>query len=138
MKSIKGTGAHKNHSSINRSFAFSTIHTGSFFCIVFNEKKIFNEKNFNETSTNILGVSLLVQPVETRPDLLKPVQICPDPLQPVETRFNPFRSVSPSYPLPLFPPFFLGGGREGEGRKHHHQKPPEGGGGRSPPSPSGF
>ena len=24
MKSIIGTGAHKNHSSINRSFAFST------------------------------------------------------------------------------------------------------------------
>ncbi len=113
----------------------------------------FNEKKFfNETSTNILGVSLLVQPVETRPD----------PLQPVETRFNPFRSVQTRYntfkpvetrfpsllPLPptpfspLFPSlFFLGGGRDGEGEGGEGKPPPPKtpgrgwGGTKSPPPP---
>ena len=68
------------------------------------------KKFFNETSTNILGVSLLggtrwntPQSVQTCWNPSEPVQICPDPSknvqtcrntsEPVETRFNPFRSV---------------------------------------------
>ena len=45
------------------------------------------------TSTNILGVSMLVQPVETRQNPSRPVETRRNMLQPVETRFNPFRSV---------------------------------------------
>ena len=80
MKSSIGTGAPKNHSSRNRSFAFST--TVSFF-VSFLTKKIFYEKN-PVTSTNILGVSMLVQPVETRFN----------PSRPVETRLNLSKHVS--------------------------------------------
>ena len=102
------------------------------------------------TSTNILGVSMLVQPVETRHNPSRPVETRRNPfrsvqtrrnmLQPVETRFNPFRSVqtrfqaspppllhppSPFSPLlPLFPFLFWGGGEGleggGGGGSHHH------------------
>ena len=105
------------------------------------------KKFFNETSTNILGVSLLggtrwntPQSVQTCWNPSEPVQICPDPFQsvqtpfkpventfkPVETRYNPFKRVSPPpppspppTPSPFSPFFFFGGG-EGAG---------EGGGG---------
>ena len=101
------------------------------------------------TSTNILGVSMLVQPVETRQNPSRPVETRRNMLQPVETRFNPFRSVQtrlnlnlskhvqtcwntlqsvqtrfPSLPLlppPPFPLSFFFGGGKGRG---------EGGGGR--------
>ena len=56
----------------------------SFFCIVFNEKN-------QETSTNILGVSVLGG---TRWNPSEPVQICPDPFEHVETCYNRSKHVS--------------------------------------------
>ena len=56
----------------------------SFFCIVFNEKN-------QETSTNILGVSVLGG---TRWNPSEPVQICPDPFEHVETCYNLSKHVS--------------------------------------------
>jgi hypothetical protein len=122
----------------------------------------FLTKNFfNETSTIILGVSLLGG---TRWNTPQSVQTCWNTFEPVETRFNPFRPVEtcrntfqsvqicpdpfPGFPpspssIPPPPPFPLsfweggrGGGREGE---HYHGPPGRGRGGtKSPPPPPDF
>ena len=121
------------------------------------------KKFFNETSTNILGVSLLGG---TRWNTPQSVQTCWNPSEHVWTCRNTFQSVQTCWnlskhvsirsdllkhvsrlpPLPLPPPptpspfstfFFWGGGEGGGGREgsHHHQNPPEGGGTKSPPLP---